>query len=103
MAAGGRGRVHGGEVPEGPVRPRRALVGNGSSQHLAGAFFEQIAGVRMQHVPYRISSQMVTDLVGGEVPVSFQLVLGSTPEELSRFISAEIAKWRGIITRGGIA
>lgn len=164
-------------------------VGNGSSQHLAGAFFEQIAGVRMQHVPYRITAQMVTDLVGGEVPVSFQLVpnvigqiragqlrplavaaakrlavlpqvptaaeagmkdyesaawfaflapkntprpivdrlnrevlaatadagvrarfadlgaepLGSTPEELSRFISAEIAKWRGIITRGGIS
>lgn len=48
-------------------------VGNGSSQHLAGAFFEQVAGVPMQHVPYRITGQLVTDLVSGQVPVSFQL------------------------------
>jgi tripartite-type tricarboxylate transporter receptor subunit TctC len=49
-------------------------VGNGSSQHLAGAFFEQIAGVKMTHVPYRVTSQLQSDLVGGEVPVSFQLL-----------------------------
>jgi tripartite-type tricarboxylate transporter receptor subunit TctC len=49
-------------------------VGNGSSQHLAGALFEQIAGVQMTHVPYRVTSQLQTDLVGGEVPVSFQLL-----------------------------
>src|SRR5205823_5831063 len=163
-------------------------VGNGSSQHLAGAFFEQLAGVRMTHVPYRVTAQLVSDLVAGEVPVSFQLlpnVIGqiksghvralavasdkrlaalpdvptaaevglkgyesaawfaflaprgtprpvvdklhgeivaamadatvrgrfadfgaepkaSTPEELGRFISSEVAKWREIITRGGI-
>jgi tripartite-type tricarboxylate transporter receptor subunit TctC len=49
-------------------------VGNGSSQHLAGAFFEQIAGVQMTHVPYRVTAQLVSDLVAGEVPVSFQLL-----------------------------
>jgi len=49
-------------------------VGNGSSQHLAGAYFEQIAGVRMTHVPYRVTAQLVTDLVAGEVPLGFQLV-----------------------------
>jgi tripartite-type tricarboxylate transporter receptor subunit TctC len=49
-------------------------VGNGSSQHLAGAFFEQIAGVKMTHVPYRVTSQLQSDLVAGEVPVSFQLL-----------------------------
>jgi tripartite-type tricarboxylate transporter receptor subunit TctC len=49
-------------------------VGNGSSQHLAGAFFEQLAGVQMTHVPYRVTAQLVSDLVGGEVPVSFQLL-----------------------------
>ena len=49
-------------------------VGNGSSQHLAGAFFEQLAGVRMTHVPYRVTAQLVSDLVGGDVPVGFQLV-----------------------------
>jgi tripartite-type tricarboxylate transporter receptor subunit TctC len=49
-------------------------VGNGSSQHLAGAYFEQIAGVKMTHVPYKATAQMVSDLVAGEVPVSFQLL-----------------------------
>jgi tripartite-type tricarboxylate transporter receptor subunit TctC len=143
----------------------------------------------MTHVPYRITSQLVADLIAGEVPVGFQLVpnvigqiksaqvrplavasekrlaalpdvptaaeagmkgyqsaawfaflaprgtprpvierlnreavgavadpavrarfaefgaepLGSSPEELSRHIAAEIAKWRDIITRGGIS
>ncbi len=49
-------------------------VGNGSSQHLAGAYFEQIVGVQMTHVPYKVTAQMVADLVAGEVPVSFQLL-----------------------------
>ena len=49
-------------------------VGNGSSQHLAGALFEQVAGAKMTHVPYRQTGQLVTDLVSGQVPVSFQLV-----------------------------
>jgi tripartite-type tricarboxylate transporter receptor subunit TctC len=49
-------------------------VGNGSSQHLAGAFFSQLAGVNMTHVPYRVTSQLQSDLVAGEVPVSFQLL-----------------------------
>ena len=49
-------------------------VGVGSSQHLAGALFEQLAGVKMTHVPYRVTSQLQADLVGGEVPASFQLL-----------------------------
>ena len=163
-------------------------VGNGSSQHLAGAMFEQLVGAQMQHVPYRITSQMQTDMMSGTMPVSFQLlpnVLGnikaghlralavaskqrlpaipdvptsaeaglkgfesaawfgflaprgaprqaidrlnkeiaaavadpavrsrftefgaepiaSTPEELGRFISAEVIKWREIIQKGNI-
>jgi len=49
-------------------------VGVGSSQHLAGALFEQLAGLKMTHVPYRVTSQLQADLVGGEVPASFQLL-----------------------------
>ena len=47
-------------------------VGNGSSQHLAGVLFEQLTGTRMTHVPYRITGQLVTDLITGVVPLSFQ-------------------------------
>jgi tripartite-type tricarboxylate transporter receptor subunit TctC len=49
-------------------------VGNGSAQHLAGAFFEQLVGARMTHVPYKVTANLVTDLVSGQAPVSFQLV-----------------------------
>jgi len=49
-------------------------VGNGSSQHLAGAYFGQLVGVDITHVPYRVTSQLVTDLVAGEVPLGFQLI-----------------------------
>ena len=49
-------------------------VGNGSSQHLAGVLFEQLAGVQITHVPYRVTSQLQSDLVAGEVPLSFQLL-----------------------------
>ena len=48
-------------------------VGNGSSQHLAGAYYEQLVGAKMIHVPYRVTANMVTDLVAGRVPTSFQL------------------------------
>ena len=49
-------------------------VGNGSAQHLAGAYFEQLVGARMTHVPYRVTANLVTDLVSGQAPVSFQLL-----------------------------
>jgi tripartite-type tricarboxylate transporter receptor subunit TctC len=163
-------------------------VGNGSSQHLAGAYFEQLVGAKMTHVPYRVTAQMQTDMASGQLPAGFQPFpnvggniktgvlrplavasasrlaalpeiptaaeagvkgfesaawfaflaprgteqsvvarlyretaaamadpavrarfaefgaepLATTPEELARHISAEVAKWRGIIARGGI-
>ncbi len=50
-------------------------VGPGSSQHLAGVLFEQLTGSKMRHLPYRVTGQLVTDLVTGEVPLSFQNIV----------------------------
>ena len=47
-------------------------IGIGSSQHLAAVQFELTAGIKMKHVPYRGGPQMMTDLIKGEVPVTFQ-------------------------------
>jgi tripartite-type tricarboxylate transporter receptor subunit TctC len=47
-------------------------IGNGSSQHLAAVQFELATGIKMKHVPYRGGPQMMTDLIKGEVPVTFQ-------------------------------
>jgi tripartite-type tricarboxylate transporter receptor subunit TctC len=163
-------------------------VGNGSSQHLAGELFSQLVGAQMQHVPYRVTTQLQADLLSGAVPASFQLLpnviggiksgqvralavasksrlpalpdvptageaglasfesgawfgflapkgtprraidrlnkaiveavadpatrerftefgaqpLVSTPEEFARYVSAEVVRWREIISKGGI-
>src|SRR2546421_3487671 len=49
-------------------------VGVGSSQHLAGAYFDQIAGVELVHVPYRNIAQYTPDFIGGQVPLGFQFL-----------------------------
>ncbi|WP_342133384.1 Bug family tripartite tricarboxylate transporter substrate binding protein [Hydrogenophaga sp. OTU3427] len=56
-----------------------ASVGNGSAGHLAGAMFEQMAGVEMMHVPYKGISQATTELVGGVVNAAFSNVLNVLP------------------------
>ncbi len=45
--------------------------GNGSLTHLAGELFNSMAGVRIQHVPYRGINEAVADLIAGRVQVSF--------------------------------
>ena len=47
-------------------------VGIGRSQHLAGAYFEQITGIELTHVPYRNIAQYMPDLIAGAVPLGFQ-------------------------------
>jgi tripartite-type tricarboxylate transporter receptor subunit TctC len=47
-------------------------VGIGSSQHLAGAYFAQVTGTNLAHVPYRNIAQYGPDLMAGTVPLGFQ-------------------------------
>ncbi|MEP6608427.1 MAG: tripartite tricarboxylate transporter substrate binding protein [Burkholderiaceae bacterium] len=46
-------------------------AGNGTSQHISGELFKTMAGVKMQHIPYRGSGQMMPELLGGTLPVAF--------------------------------
>ena len=48
-----------------------ASSGNGSAQHLAGALFEDLAGVDLLHVPYKGGGPAMTDVMGGQVPLFF--------------------------------
>lgn len=43
--------------------------GNGSSQHLFMALFTSMAGINMNHIPYKGSGQARTDLISGQVTV----------------------------------
>ena len=55
-----------------PGKLRYGSPGSGSSQHLSGELFKSMAGVDIQHVPYKSSSQMTTELVSGQFEISFQ-------------------------------
>jgi tripartite-type tricarboxylate transporter receptor subunit TctC len=48
-----------------------ASSGNGSAQHLSGALFEQLAKIKMTHVPYRGGGPAMNDVMGGQVPLFF--------------------------------
>ena len=48
-----------------------ASSGNGSAQHLVGALFNSMAGIDLNHVPYKGSGPAMQDLVAGQVGVSF--------------------------------
>ncbi len=45
--------------------------GNGTTPHLAGELFNTMAGVKINHIPYKGSAPMVTDLLGNQVQVAF--------------------------------
>ena len=57
-----------------PKELNYGTVGIGSSQHLAGAYFEQLTGTQLTHVPYRNISGYTPDFISGQVPLGFQLL-----------------------------
>lgn len=56
-----------------------ASSGNGSTQHLTGALFCSMTGIRMTHIPYRGSGPVTADLLGGQVQVGFPGIAGMLP------------------------
>ncbi|MBC5763025.1 Bug family tripartite tricarboxylate transporter substrate binding protein [Ramlibacter albus] len=53
--------------------------GEGSSSHLAVELFNQMAGIRMTHVPYKGTSQTNIDLMNGTLQLVFFPAVGSLP------------------------
>lgn len=54
-------------------------AGTGTSQHISGEMFKTMAGVKMQHIPYRGSGQMLPELLGGTLPVAFDNIASALP------------------------
>jgi tripartite-type tricarboxylate transporter receptor subunit TctC len=63
-----------------PGKINMASFGTGSASHIAGELFNMMAGVNLVHVPYRGGAQMITDLVGGQVQVAFDVMSQSLPQ-----------------------
>jgi tripartite-type tricarboxylate transporter receptor subunit TctC len=53
--------------------------GNGTAQHLIGTQFENLNGIGITHIPYKGSGPLTTDLIGGQVTMSFDTVTPVLP------------------------
>ena len=56
-----------------------ASSGNGTTSHLCGALFTQLAGVEMTHIPYKANAPGLTDLLGGRVTFMFDNIIAMLP------------------------
>jgi len=56
-----------------------AAGGNGSATHLAGVVFAQRSGIQWGYVPYKGGAQAMTDLIGGQVDVTFNGMVATLP------------------------
>src|SRR3989442_5891636 len=62
-----------------PAKYTFASSGNGTSQHLSGELFKTMAGVEMQHIPYKGSPPALQDVVGGQVTMTFDNITTAWP------------------------
>jgi tripartite-type tricarboxylate transporter receptor subunit TctC len=59
-----------------PGKLSYGTAGNASSQHLAGAWINSLAGIDLAHIPYKGAGPATNDLLGGQVPYA---ILGMAP------------------------
>ena len=57
-----------------PQQLNYSTPGNGSPAHLSGEMFKSLAGVRIEHVPYKGAAGATTDLLAGNVQLTFSAV-----------------------------
>jgi tripartite-type tricarboxylate transporter receptor subunit TctC len=62
-----------------PDRLTFGSAGVGSSTHMVGELFQQAAGVKLRHVPYRGSSMAMNDLLGGQIDAMFEQITTAAP------------------------
>jgi len=59
------------DAKKNPGKINYGSAGNGSAGHLAMEYFSSEAGIDLVHVPYKGSGPMLTDLIGGQIQVTF--------------------------------
>jgi tripartite-type tricarboxylate transporter receptor subunit TctC len=57
-----------------PGKLTMASAGTGSSNHLVGELFQDLAGTKFTHVPYKGSNPAISDVMGGQVDMHFDQV-----------------------------
>jgi tripartite-type tricarboxylate transporter receptor subunit TctC len=56
-----------------PGQLNYASAGSGGILNLAGELFNTMSGAKVQHIPYKGSGALMSDLIGGQVQLSFQI------------------------------
>lgn len=67
------------ELKANPGRYAYASAGNGSSNHLTGAMFANMAGIEVLHVPYKGDAPALTDVMAGHVAMMFTTAVAAMP------------------------
>jgi tripartite-type tricarboxylate transporter receptor subunit TctC len=55
-------------------------AGMGSPQHLQAEFFNQLVGLKSNHIPYKGQSQAMNDLIGGQLNYMFSPIQNALPQ-----------------------
>jgi tripartite-type tricarboxylate transporter receptor subunit TctC len=53
--------------------------GSGTPNHLSGEMLKMLTGIDMQHVPFKGSAQAITDVIGGQIAMSFENIVVASP------------------------
>jgi tripartite-type tricarboxylate transporter receptor subunit TctC len=76
-----------------PGQVNYASAGSGSSSHLAMELFKTMAGVQMNHIPYKGTGPLITDLISGQVSVTIASAVPLIPQ-------VKAGRLRGLATTG---
>jgi tripartite-type tricarboxylate transporter receptor subunit TctC len=105
-----------------PTPPTAGTAGAGSGSHIAGVYFENVTGIKLQYVPYRGTAPALNDLVAGQIDLIIDQTSNSisqvragtlglemppkdqhSPEALGDWQKSEIAKWWPMIKAAKIS
>jgi len=56
-----------------------ASLGSGSTSHLTTEMFASLAGIKLNHVPFKGSADAHTQIIGGQVPMMFDAIPATLP------------------------
>lgn len=63
-----------------PGKLNYASAGSGASSHLAMELFKSMAGVDINHIPYKGTGPLITDLIGGQVSLTIASAVPLSPQ-----------------------
>jgi tripartite-type tricarboxylate transporter receptor subunit TctC len=63
-----------------PGKVNYGSAGSGSSSHLAVELFKSMAGIRMEHIPYKGTGPLITDLLAGQIGVTIASAVPLAPQ-----------------------